>query len=156
MTPFGPVWSRLVPFGPRFVPDGPCLTLFDPVWPRLVPVNISPRFAPFGTVFPIWLRLAWFGLFDPIYTLVKKLTLGDNCHGWTPTITIHRMVPHPPKDGHLPTQGCLTTRRRCTTDLEFGTYTSLKKLTLGDNCHGWTPTIHRMVPHPPKDGPPPT
>ena len=35
------------------------------------------------------------------YTLLKKLTLGDNCHGWTPTI--HRMVPHPPKDGHQPT-----------------------------------------------------
>ena len=109
LTPFGPgcpclasfgnVWSRLAPMDPVW----PCLALFGPVRPRLVPVNICPCFVPFGTVFPIWLHLAWSGLFDPIYTLVKKLTLGDNCHGWTPTITIQRMVPHPPKDGHPPT-----------------------------------------------------
>ena len=124
LAPFGPVWPRLTPFGSKWprlplfgsvllclapfgnvwsrlallVPVWPCLALFDPVWPRLVPVNICPSLAPFGTVFPIWLRLAWFGLFDPIYTLVTKLTLGDNCHRWKPTF--HRMVPQPPKDGH--------------------------------------------------------
>ena len=29
-----------------------------------------------------------------------------------------------------------STRRKCTTYLEFGTYTLLTKLTPGDNCHG--------------------
>ena len=34
--------------------------------------------------------------------------------------------------------------------MEFGTYTLLTKLTPGDNCHGWSPTILRMVTHQPK------
>ena len=58
------------------------------------------------------------------------------------------MVTHQPKDGQPP--------EKCTKDFEFGTYTLLKKLTLGDNCHRWTPTIHRMIPHSPEDGHPPT
>ena len=44
------------------------------------------------------------------------------------------MVNHQTKDGHP-------------TDFEFGTYTFLTKLTPGDNCHGWSPTIPRMVTH---------
>ena len=49
----------------------------------------------------------------------------------------------------------VTQRRKCTTDLEFGTYTLLTKLTPGENCYGWLPTILRMVTHQPKDGHPP-
>merc|ERR1712121_199642 len=46
-----------------------------------------------------------------------------------------------------------TTRRKCTTDLEFSTNTLLTKLTLVDICHrwspsiGWSPTAPRMVTH---------
>ena len=58
-------------------------------------------------------------------------------------------------DGHLPSLGWSPTIRTCTTDLEFGTYTFLTKLTPGDNCHGWSTTILRMVVHQPKDGHPP-
>ena len=53
------------------------------------------------------------------YTLLTKLTLGDNCHGKSPSI--HRMVIHKPKDGYQPTLGWSPTRRKCTTDVEFGT-----------------------------------
>ena len=48
----------------------------------------------------------------------------------------------------------VTQRRECTTVLEFGTYTILTKLTSGDNCHGLSPIILRMVSHQPKDGHP--
>ena len=48
------------------------------------------------------------------------------------------------------------TIRKCTTDMEFGNYTLLMKLTPGDNCHKWSRTILRMVPHQPKDGHPPS
>ena len=58
------------------------------------------------------------------------------------------MVTYHPSEGHLPTQGWSPTRRECPKDLEFGTYTLLTKLTLGDNYNGWSPTINRMVPHP--------
>ena len=64
--------------------------------------------------------------------------------------------------GHPPTQGWSPTRRKCKTrDLEFGTYTSLTKLTTGDNYHGWSPNIPilapthpRKVTHKPRDGHP--
>ena len=133
-----------------------------------------------------------------IYTFLSKLTLVDNCHGWSPTI--HRMVPHRPKDGHPltwrwsptrrkctrqgichldlthktktrwqlqwmvihnpweghpPTQGWSPTRRKCTKDFEFCNYTSLTKLTPGDNCHGWSHTMPRRVSRQPKDDHPP-
>ena len=60
------------------------------------------------------------------------------------------MVTNQPKDGHP------KKRRKCTTDMEFGTYTLLTKLTPGDNCHGWSPTILRMVTYHSWDGHPPT
>ena len=70
------------------------------------------------------------------YTLLTKLAPGDNCYGGSPTIP--RIVIHQPKDGHPPkgfiiqtrnlairlnsqTQGWLPTRRKYTTDSEFGT-----------------------------------
>ena len=53
------------------------------------------------------------------YTLLTKLTPGDNFHGWSPTI--YRMVPHHPKDGHPPTKGLSPTRRKRTKDREFDT-----------------------------------
>ena len=43
-----------------------------------------------------------------------------------------RMVSHQPKDGQPPTQGWSPTRRKCTKDLEFGTYTLLKMRQLPD------------------------
>ena len=46
-------------------------------------------------------------------------------------------------------------RRKGTTDMEFGNYALLTKLTLGDNCHGWSLTIHKMAPDCSKDGHPP-
>ena len=55
------------------------------------------------------------------------------------------MVPHHPQDGHPPTQGWATTRRKCTVDFGFGTYTLLMKLTPGDNCHGCSLNNSRMV-----------
>ena len=55
------------------------------------------------------------------------------------------MVTFHPSEGHPPTLGWSPTRRKCTSNMEFGTYTLLSKLTLGDNCHRWSPTIHRMV-----------
>ena len=67
-----------------------------------------------------------------------------------------RMVTHHPKDGHPPNQRWSPTWRKCTTDMEFGTYTLLTKLTHVDNCHEWSPTMLRMVVHQPKDGHPPT
>ena len=70
--------------------------------------------------------------------------------GWS--LTILRMVTHQPKNGHPLTFGWSSTRRKCTTDLEFGTYTLLWKLPPGDNCHGWSPTIPRRVTQQPKDG----
>ena len=87
------------------------------------------------------------------YTLLAKLIPGDNCHGWSHTIP-WRVTRQPKEDGHQPTQGWSPTKRKCTTDLQFGIYTLLTKLTLGDNCYGWSPSIHRMVPHPHKDGHP--
>ena len=65
------------------------------------------------------------------------------------------MVTHQSKNGHPLTLGWSPTRRKCTTDLEFGTYTLLSKLTPGDNCHGWSPTIPRRVTRQPMDGHPP-
>ena len=65
-----------------------------------------------------------------------------------------KLVTYHPLDGHPLTLGWSPTRRKCTTDLEFGTYTLLSKLTPGDNCQGWSPTIPRMVTHQPKDGHP--
>ena len=56
------------------------------------------------------------------------------------------MVNQNSQEGHPPTQGWSPSRRKRTTNVEFGNYTILTKLTLGDNCHGWSPTIHRMVP----------
>ena len=53
------------------------------------------------------------------------------------------------------THGWSPARRKCTTDLEFGNYTILTKLTPSDNCHGWSPTIPRTVTHQSKDGQPP-
>ena len=50
-----------------------------------------------------------------------------------------RKVTNQPKDGHP------KKRRKCTTDMEFSTYKLLTKLTQGDNCHGWSPTILKMV-----------
>ena len=73
--------------------------------------------------------------------------------GWLPTIL--GMVTHQPKNGHPLTFGWSSTRRKCSTDLEFGTYTLLSKLTPGDNCHGWSPTIPRRVTRQPKDDQPP-
>ena len=77
------------------------------------------------------------------YTLLTKLIPGDNCHGWPPTILM--MIAHQPKDGHPPILTWSPSRKKCTTDMEFGTYTLLTKLIPGDNCHGWSPTILRMV-----------
>ena len=57
------------------------------------------------------------------------------------------MVSYHPENGCPPTKGWSPTKRKCTTDMEFGTYTLLTKLTPGDNCHGWSPTISRMVTH---------
>ena len=55
------------------------------------------------------------------------------------------MVPH-----------SLTNLRKCTTDIEFCNYTLLTKLTPGEKCHGWSPTIPRRITSQPKDGHPPT
>ena len=66
------------------------------------------------------------------------------------------MVTYHYLDGHPPTLGWSPTRRKCTTDMEFGNYTLLTKLTPGDNCHGWSPTIPVRVTRRPKDGHPPT
>ena len=82
------------------------------------------------------------------YTLLTKLTRVDNCHEWSPTIL--RMVVHQPKDGHPPTLGWSPTRRKCTTDFKFGTYTLLTKMRLGENCHGWSPTNPRISPTNPR------
>ena len=87
------------------------------------------------------------------YTLLTKLTRVENCHEWSPTIL--RMVVHQPKDGHPPTLGWSPTRRKCTTDFKFGTYTLLTKIRLGENCHGWLLTNPTMVTHQPKNGHPP-
>ena len=73
------------------------------------------------------------------YTLVIKLTPGDNCHGWSHTIP--RIDIHQPKDGHPPIKGWSPTRRKCTRDMELGTYSLITKLTPGDNCHKWSPII---------------
>ena len=59
-----------------------------------------------------------------------------------------RKVTNQPKDGHP------KKRRKCTTDMEFGTCTLLTKLTPCDNCHGWSPSILMMVTHQPKNGHP--
>ena len=58
------------------------------------------------------------------------------------------MVTNQPKDGHPPAGSVLMT-------WNFSTLTKLTKLTPGDNFHGWSPTILRMVNHQPKDGHPP-
>ena len=78
-----------------------------------------------------------------IWRLLTELTPGDNCHGWSHTIP--RGVTHQPEDGHSPNQRWSPTWRKCTTDMKFGTYTLLTKLTHVDNCHEWSPTILRMV-----------
>ena len=71
--------------------------------------------------------------------LTHKLRPGDNCQGWSPTIP--RMVA-PKTQGWSPTNlRMVTYNRKCTTDLEFDTYTLLTKLTPGDNYHRWSPTI---------------
>ena len=57
-------------------------------------------------------------------------------------LKLFRKSSRPTKDDHP------KKRRKCTTDIEFGTYTLLTKLTPGDNCHGWLPTILEMVAHP--------
>ena len=55
-------------------------------------------------------------------------------------------VTNQPKDGHQPPKdGHPKKRRKCTTDMEFGSYTLLTKLAPGDNCHASSPTILRMV-----------
>ena len=87
------------------------------------------------------------------YTLLTQLTPGDNCHGWWPSIL--RMVAHQTKDGHPPTLGWSPARKKCTTDLEFGTYTLQAKLTPDYYCHGWSPTIPQRVTRQPKDVRPP-
>ena len=63
-------------------------------------------------------------------------------------------VSHQPQNGHPATRGWSPTRRKCTTDMKFGTQTLLTKWTLVDNCHGWSPTIHWMLAHQPKAGRP--
>ena len=77
-------------------------------------------------------------------------------HGHIPSLggspTNPRMVTHQPKDGHPPNQRWSPTWRKCTTDMEFGTYTLLTKLTSVDN---WSSTNPRMVTRQPKDGHPP-
>ena len=74
-----------------------------------------------------------------------------------------RMVTHQPKDGHPPTQGWSPTKRKCTTDLVFGTHIiSLTKLTpqvtTAMDGHlpslAGLPTNPRMVIHQPKDSHP--
>ena len=87
------------------------------------------------------------------YTLLPKLISGDNCHVWSSTIPW--TVTCQPKNGHPLSRGWSPTKRKCTTHLEFGTDTLLEKLTLGDNCHGWSPSFYRMVTYQPKDGHPP-
>ena len=91
------------------------------------------------------------------YTLVTKITPGDNCHGWSPSIL--RMVAHQPKYGHPPTLGWSPTRRKCTTDLEFSTYILLTKLTSGylltKLTPGYLPTLrgsHTRRKYPPRLG----
>ena len=64
------------------------------------------------------------------------------------------MVTYHSLGGRPQTLGWSPTRRKCTSNLEFGNYTLLTKLTPGDNCHEWSPTILRMVTHQPKDGHP--
>ena len=55
-------------------------------------------------------------------------------------------VTNQPKDGHQPPKdGHPKKRRKCTTDMDFGSYTLLTKLAPGDNCHASSPTILRMV-----------
>ena len=63
-------------------------------------------------------------------------------------------------DGQIQSLGWSPTIQRMVTNqkevyLEFDTVTELAKLTSGDNCHGWSATIPRMVAHHPKDGHPP-
>ena len=76
-------------------------------------------------------------------------------HGHIPSLggspTNPRMVTHQHKDGHPPNQRWSPTWRKCTTDMEFGTYTLLTKIRLGENYHGWSPTNPRMVTHQPKE-----
>ena len=79
------------------------------------------------------------------YTLLTKLILGDNCHGWSPTI--HRMVPHQPEDGHPPEGIVLKTG-----NLAFTLYSQkLQRMITAMDGHlpslGWSPTNLRMVTH---------
>ena len=68
------------------------------------------------------------------YILLTKLTSGylltKLTPGYLPTLrgshTNPRSVAHQPKYGHPPTLGWSPTRKKCTTDMEFGTYTLLQ------------------------------
>jgi len=68
------------------------------------------------------------------------------------------MVTYHYLDGHPPTLGWSPTRRKCTTDMEFGNYTLLTKLQVTTAMDGplpflWgSPADPRMVTHQPKDG----
>ena len=65
-------------------------------------------------------------------------------------------------NGHLPFLGWKHTNPWMVTHqkdihyrLRIGILTLITKLTSVDNCHGGSPTIHRIVNHQPKDGHPP-
>ena len=76
----------------------------------------------------------------------------NNCPNIEGSPTNPRIFTNQSEDGHQPTNvRMVTQRRKCTTDLEFGTYTLLTKLTPGDKCHGWSATILNMVSHQAKD-----
>ena len=60
-------------------------------------------------------------------------------------VTYHLKDGHPqPKDGH-PSEGSVLETWNLAPRLK------LKKITPGDNCHGWSPTMPRMVTHQPED-----
>ena len=50
-------------------------------------------------------------------------------------------------EGHPTTQRWPPTIRKYTTDMEFGNYTLLMRLTPADDCNGGSPTIPRRVTH---------
>ena len=66
------------------------------------------------------------------------------------------MVTYHSLGGHPPTLGWSPIRWKCPSNLKFGNYTLLTKLTPGDICHGWSPMIPRRVTCQSKIGHPPT
>ena len=97
----------------------------------------------------------WFLYIACKLILSKRPEILNRAYPFIIKVTYHPQEDHPPPQGRSPTNLRMVTnqtkdghpnkRRKCTTGMEFGTYTSLTKLTPRDNCHGWSPTILIMV-----------